>query len=432
MYKKIQNNSNTQNNSNYVQKSNHINHINSTNTLNTNTSNTNSSSDILTKQLVGRIYAEIDISKFRYDMLNYEQDLQKLLKQPYYVTINFCGINSLLVFTKFHDKFYSFTIDRQSLSYNFSKVDFSKTKINLINIGLDDQIYNGTIFEGILIKRRDMDDLYIISDVYKFCGKDVSKDKLNMKLFNIVEYFKSNYDKNLTSNNIELEVNRIFELKKFDYFYKDVLPKTKTLKYRGICFYPEISDTKLVYMINTDGNTNANTSNISSKPFIKTQINNKTSEKSLEKSIEPNNIINNSHDNKSHDNKSHDKQISNADKQITYINTSDDIVEAVLDMKITDNPDVYKLYAVQKQIVDKRTVFKKIFMGIAHIKGIEISHKFKKIFLDKKSLLMNCKFNNDNSKWEPIDVNPNIKIPTSIEEIESKLAIMEDTISDDD
>lgn len=412
MYKKIQNNSTIQNNTNHVHKSNHINRTNITDT-----NNTNSSSDILTKQLVGRIYAETDISKFRYDMLNYEQDLQKLLKQPYYVTINFCGINSLLVFTKFHDKFYSFTIDRQSLSYNFSKVDFSKTKINLVNIGLDDKIYNGTIFEGILIKRRDMDDLYVISDVYKFCGKDVSKDKLNMKLFNIVEYFKSNYDKNLTSNNIELEVNRIFELKKFDYFYKEVLPKTKTLKYRGICFYPEISDTKLVYMINTDGNTN--TSNIISKPLIKSQLNNKISEKSSEKATE----------------KFIDKNInikSSDTKQITYINTTDEIVEAVLEMKITDNPDVYKLYAVQKQIVDKRTVFKKIFMGIAHIKGIEMSHKFKKIFLDKKSSLMTCKFNNDNSKWEPIDVNLNIKIPTSIEEIESKLAIMEDSSSEDD
>ena len=422
MYKKIQNNSSIQNNTNHVHKSNHINRVNSTNITNTtNISNTNSSSDILTKQLVGRIYAETDISKFRYDMLNYEQDLQKLLKQPYYVTINFCGINSLLVFTKFHDKFYSFTIDRQSLSYNFSKVDFSKTKINLVNIGLDDQIYNGTIFEGILIKRRDMDDLYIISDVYKFCGKDVSKDKLNMKLFNIVEYFKSNYDKNLTSNNIELEVNRIFELKKFDYFYKEVLPKTKTLKYRGICFYPEISDTKLVYMINTDGNTN--TSNLVSKPLIKTQLNNKISDKSSEKGSEKSSekLIDTNINIKSSDN-----------KQITYINTTDEIVEVVLEMKITDNPDVYKLYAVQKQIIDKRTVFKKIFMGIAHIKGIEMSHKFKKIFLDKKSSLMTCKFNNDNSKWEPIGVNQNCKIPTSIEEIESKLAIIEASSSEDD
>ena len=40
---------------------------------------------------------------------------------------------------------------------------------------------------------------------------------------------------------------QLFQLNEFDKFYKDVLPKTKNLKYRGICFYPEISDTKLVF-----------------------------------------------------------------------------------------------------------------------------------------------------------------------------------------
>jgi hypothetical protein len=256
-------------------------------------------SDILTKQLVGRIYAETDISKFRYDMLNYEQDLQKLLKQQYFVTINFCGINSLLVFTKFHDKFYSFTIDRQSLSYNFSKVDFSKTKVNLVNVGMDDQIYNGTIFEGILVKRKDMDDLYIISDVYKFCGYDVSKEKLNIKLFKIVEYLKSNYNKNLNSNNIELEVNKLFEINKFDYFYKEILPKQRTLKYRGICFYPEISDTKLVFMINNDNKTiNENKSN-----YIK--INNNLNTNHQNTNHQNTNHQNTNHQNTNHQNTNH-------------------------------------------------------------------------------------------------------------------------------
>jgi hypothetical protein len=85
-----------------------------------------SDGDILTKQLVGRIYAETDISKFRYEMLNYVQDLPKLLKNKFFVSLNFCGTNCLLVFTKILDKFYSFVVDRQTLSYNFSKVDFSK------------------------------------------------------------------------------------------------------------------------------------------------------------------------------------------------------------------------------------------------------------------------------------------------------------------
>ena len=380
--------------------------------------------DILTKQLVGRVYAETDISKFRYDMLNYEQDLQKLLKQKYYVTINFCGTNSLLVFTKFHDKFYSFTIDRQTLSYNFSKVDFSKTKINLVNLSLDDQIYNGTIFEGILIKRYNLDDLYIISDVYKFCGKDVSKEKINFKLLNIIGYLKNNYDKNLTSNSVELAVNKLFQLNEFDKFYKEILPKTKNLKYRGICFYPEVSDTKLIF--------NNVQENFKQNNQFRENINHNNNAKSFHRE---DNIIK---DDKNKDDKIqnnfYDKQ-QKSEKNTKYINTTDEDIIFVLEMKITDNPDVYKLFSVQKQIIDKKTVLKKISMGIAHIKGIDVSHRMKNIFnnsqpSNKKSVLMNCKFNNDNSKWDPIDINTTNKIPSYIDDIENKLAIIED--SDDD
>jgi hypothetical protein len=54
----------------------------------------------------------------------------------------------------------------------------------------------------------------------------------------------------------------------------------------------------------------------------------------------------------------------------------------------------------------------------------------KKLFEDKKSLLMKCKFNEDNSKFEPIEIDNNSKCPTLLEEIENKLAIMEE--SDDE
>jgi hypothetical protein len=423
-------------------------------TINTNnTNNTNNSiiDDKLRKQLIGRIYAETDLSKFRYEMLTYEADLQKILKNKYFVSINFCGLNSLLVFTKVQDKFYSFTVERQTLSYNFSKVDFSKVNINLVNIPLDDNIYNGTIFEGILIKRSNNSDVFVISDVYKFCGRDMTKDKLNLKLLNVVEYLKINYD-NEKDNNLDLEVNKIFELNNFDNFIDNILPKVKNLKYRGICFYPEISEIKLIFNLNNSNQSNQinqfnqnnsnsnqfnkfNQNNSNSNQFNKFNQNNSNQSNQINQFNQNNSNFNqnNSNSNQFNQNNSNNSNNSNnikENKKYKYINQSDNDVFAVLDLKQTENPDVYKLYSVQKEIINKKILFKKINMGIAHIKGIDTSHMLKKILKDRKSILMKCKFNNDNSKWEPIEEEKKERIPTLIDDIESQLVQME--LSDDE
>ena len=91
----------------------------------------------LTKQLVGSIFAQQNISNFKYEVIQYESDLSKLIRQKFFTSINFCGTNSLLVFTKISGKHYCFTVERQTLSYNFSKIDYSKVKIDMRNLKLD-------------------------------------------------------------------------------------------------------------------------------------------------------------------------------------------------------------------------------------------------------------------------------------------------------
>jgi hypothetical protein len=67
-------------------------------------------------------------------------------------------------------------------------------------------------------------------------------------------------------------------------------------------------------------------------------------------------------------------------------------------------------------------------MGIAYVSGIEKSHKMTNMFAQEKKLLMKCKFINDKSKWEPIEVDKKSPHPTLLEDID--LELME--LSDDD
>jgi hypothetical protein len=368
-------------------------------------------SNDLSKQLIGSIFAQQNISNFKYEMIQYESDLSKLIRQKFFTSINFCGTNSLLVFTKIAGKHYCFTVERQTLSYNFSKIDYEKVKIDMRNLRLDIDIYNGTILDGILVKQSKKDDLFIISDVYTFCGVNYTKSKLDDKLKMVIKYLQSNYDENHIENNLLLSVNKIYPITQTEHVVEKVMPSIKSLKSRGLCFYPEISDTKLIFLFNNnEKNTEKETQE---QPTIKVE----------EKVVINKPVINNK---KNSDEK---QERDNEDRpKFKYVNSSNKDVFATLEIKSTPNVDVYKLNAVERIIVDGKKVLKRVQMGIAFISGIDKSHKMSKIFSQEKKVLMKCKFINNLSKWEPIDIDKKAPHPTLLEDID--LDLME--LSDDE
>jgi hypothetical protein len=398
--------------------------------------NSHNSHNDLSKQLIGSIFAQQNISNFKYEVIQYESDLSKLIRQKFFTSINFCGTNSLLVFTKISGKHYCFTVERQTLSYNFSKIDYSKVKLDMRNLRLDIDIYNGTILDGILVKQSKKDDLFIISDVYKFCGVDYTKSKLDDKLKMIIKYLQNNYNQDHIENNILLSVNKIYPIAQTEHIVNNVLPSIKSLKARGLCFYPEFSETKLIFLFNND-----NKKIDSKEKDNKDSKDNKDNKDNKDKDTKVNIIKNDKivkHDthekNEKHD--KHEKHVKhekddelNLDKpKFKYVNTSKKDVYATLEIKSTPNVDVYKLNAVERVTIDGKKVLKRIAMGIAYISGIEQSHKMNKIFSQEKKVLMKCKFINDKSKWEPIEVDKSAPHPTLLEDI--NLELME--ISDDE
>jgi hypothetical protein len=376
----------------------------------------------LTKQLVGSIFAQQNISNFKFEVIQYESDLSKLIRQKFFTSINFCGTNSLLVFTKISGKHYCFTVERQTLSYNFSKIDYSKVKTELRNLRLDIDIYNGTILDGILVKQSKKEDLFIISDVYRFAGVDYTKTKLDDKLKMVIKYLQNNYDQNHIENNILLSVNKIYPIIETENVVNKILPSIKTLKSRGLCFYPEISDTKLIFLFNNNDKSTDNkvcdTKISDTKVFEKTGETKFSENKFGEKYSDKTEIKTVKHI--PQDDDKGDKS------RFKYINTSKKDVFAILEAKSTNNIDVYKLNAVERVYVDGKNILRRVPMGIAYISGIEQSHKMNKIFSQEKKVLMKCKFINEKSKWEPIDVDNSALHPTPLENINLDILEMSD------
>lgn len=378
--------------------------------------------DILNKQLVGKIFSQQDISQFKYSLIQYENDLSKLLLNKFFTSINFCGTSSLLVFTKISNKHYCFTVDRQTLSYNFNKIDYSKVKLDIRNIRLDYDIYQGTILDGILVKTHNKSDLFIISDVYTFRGVNYIKTKLDEKLKMIINYLQENYDEDHLENNIRLTVNKIFPIEKTSYIVNKLLPTIKDLKYRGLCFYPEYSDTKHIFMFN-------NNSQERQEKHEQTILSNKQDIKEVKENKQEQVKVYNNNSRLENINKTNSPH---QQTRYKYINTTGKDIFAILEVKLTNNLDVYKINSVERTVVEGKKIIKRVPLGIAYIPGIETSHKLRTIFKDKgenNNVLMKCKFDDNKSKWIPIDIETSTRYPTFINDID--LDMMELSDSDD-
>jgi hypothetical protein len=387
---------------------------------NTNT-NTNSTSapygkssgvDQLKEQLVNYIYKVIDISRFKFELLQYENELHQLTERKYFLSVNFSGSNCLLIFTKIKDTFYACLIDRKTLSYNRQKVNINDVITFPINLKLDKDIYNGTIFDGIFIQGKTR--TFVITDVYFFKGQDFTLSKLDSKLLTIKSYLHSNYNENDKNNNLVLTVNKLFPLDEIENVVKKEIPTMKNFFVRGIAFYPEKSGTKLIYLFSNEAkSTESNGQNIIQHVKNNNNSYNNNNNSSNNNSYNNNNSSNNNSYNGAQPNEKpesgmadiHAQQIQNLKKQVStfYCPKDKKDVEYVFQMKQTPNPDVYFLNIVDPTKKDGEMLLKSIKIGNALIPD-KAKSKWCRESMEGTGgrILVHCQFHPDKMKWEPL------------------------------
>lgn len=375
------------------------------------------------QQLIKYIYSTIDISQFKYDLLKYDHQLSKFISGVYYVSPNFHGKNCFLVFTKIKSRYYSFLVDRRQLSYTLDKVRFDNVFIHHCNIDIDLSIYAGTIFDGIYIRKGNSHE-FIITDVYCFKGTDYTGNKLKHKLFEIKMYLdnigtqmKYNKDKINARTNLELHVNDLYEINDVRKFMDRDIKNYSDYQVRGVCFYPEISGTKLIHLF---GN-----------------------EDRIDRDDRSDTRRDKNSDNNDSDNTSTNKRYTNDITQLrrskrlvkqVYVAKTSEPIYAILEMKATKTVDNYKMYAVDKVKKGGAVKLKKCQMDIAYIGSIDKSKWCRTIINNsqKGSVFVKCVWRDNVRKWEPLELEENVKFPSLMVDIMENIIEMEESDSDTD
>lgn len=338
-------------------------------------------------QLLSYLYRKLDVSRYKYRLLEFEKDLEQL-KNTKFVSPNYNGINSLLVFTKLKDKFYSFTVDRRTLRYNLKQIDLSTIKLLPINIRLDESIYDGTVIDGVILynnpnKDRRKKKIYVINDIYMFQGNLCSAEIMTNKILNINAYLNHNYKKDNQFNNVEFIVNTFYELKDMGHLVNTNIPKsTYRNSIKGIAFFPERSGTKLIYLY----------SNCTDMKKDLTVADNDIKSTSPKEKVEI---------------------------RKPKIIAPTEAIEAVFRMKQTEVVDVYSLYLSKIIEKDDKKFVKYVKYGIAYIQTVECSYFCKDLFKSegKDVVLVKCKYIPDKNKWVPFVQAIDKKLPDNYDDV---------------
>lgn len=329
--------------------------------------------------IINFIYDKIDLSDYKFSIIKNTADIFDLKNNKYYVTANYGGMTFLLVFIKIKDSYYSYLVDRRTLSFSKHKLNIHAVKMIKVVLSCDYLLYDGSIFDCCII-----DPLYdnkkqvIILDTFYFCGKNFLTYNYLKKMLFITQYMKDNLEVN-DKNNIIVHIAPTFELSQMNILFNEYIKDNfKNLNIKGIGFYPMVSRNKLIYVFNKD--------DVSYK----------------DKLLENKNYLKNADVLNVKENTKMTEDEENLDKCILFeladIENTEDII-LNFEMVKTSIIDVYKLYSIFEE--NKNYYKKKI--GIAYVPSYEISVKLRLLFEHDDKMIVSCKFNTMKKKWIPLE-----------------------------
>jgi hypothetical protein len=204
--------------------------------------------DYDTKQkVIDWLYSKLDLSKYRYIILNNVSKLKFLQENEHHVSPNFKGYNYLLIMIKINNKNLCLAIDRKKLSYHKNQLDMKTIQIIQIDMKTTEIMYNGTIYDGKIIKSNNQY-VYLIQDCFYLMGSKMIETEMNEKMNKLDVILKNNFKKEQTTycNNFEFKLNKLYNYKELEELINNL--SKLTVETNGLLFYPKVSGVNVLYL----------------------------------------------------------------------------------------------------------------------------------------------------------------------------------------
>jgi hypothetical protein len=312
--------------------------------------------DLKTK-IIDYIFSIIELSKYRYNMLENIQQLNFLKTNEHYVSPNFKGFNYFLLFYKFKDNIqknkdssYCIAIDKKNLSYHKKSIDVKKVYMFRVKIFASSSIFMGSLFDTKLIR-----DIMLVKDCYHLMGNNICEMEMNEKMIYLDSIIANQFHKDYCPN-FKLKINKLYKYNMLEEIVKNIIPNCE-LEITGLVFYPFKSGISYIF-----------TEKSLTDKITTVQTNAK--------------IVSNESYNMIHE----IKQFL-TDRTYSYETNG---IKKVLFIEPTEITDVFNLYENENKI------------GIAHIPNYKVSTYCRENIKDKIKCL--CIFNKNFNKWIPLNI----------------------------
>lgn len=312
--------------------------------------------------------------RYKYANLLNPTSITYLSKQPHLITLKTGGSNYFLFLTKINGVNNALFIDCKT------KQGYTLPRIITTEFKFSDDLFNGTVFDGEIVRDKSDNWMFLISNIVALRGRVVNNNIVS-RMNLIYKILSENYNPDPILDICPIKVKKIYRYSDYDKLILLYIGKYD-YEIKGLFF-------------NSLNNKHSNHLFMMSAPSKKEGYTDKKKTRSTGET-------------KFSSAASETKQ-----ESITPVSDSDSIT---FQIKTTDKPEIYDLYAVN----DKTRVVEKY--SIALIKKMSISKMLNKYFSSEnsdKSCFCNCKYNKKFNKWEVIDLNPDAILPDSLNTIKN-------------